>query len=128
MDSGILNDVEIGQYFMTKDTGDLTQFNTVACCEYTLIGSCNQLFAWNVWSRDQNLVREQGQYSLLGQNFPWIKQVCDEFEQRFHRIPEDQLEKYALKLSAKDFACRAKAKAKPQRIEPSGSSPRNSSY
>ena len=33
MDAGFLNVVEIGQYFMTKDTGDLTQFNTVACRE-----------------------------------------------------------------------------------------------
>ena len=39
-------------------------------------------------------------------------------------IPEDQLEEYALKLSAKDFACRSKATAKPQRREPAGSSPR----
>ena len=39
-------------------------------------------------------------------------------------IPEDQLEEYALKLSANDFACRSKAKAKPQRREPAGSSPR----
>ena len=30
-------------------------------------------------------------------------------------IPEDQLEEYALKLNAKYFACRSKAKAKPQR-------------
>ena len=67
MDAGFLNVVEIGQNFMTKDTGDLTQFNTVAFREYTLpreeeasqpkgwiqgntknwvrIGSCNQLFA-----------------------------------------------------------------------------------
>ena len=30
-------------------------------------------------------------------------------------IPGDQLEEYALKLDAKDFACRSKAKAKPQR-------------
>ena len=29
-----------------------------------------------------------------------------------------------LKLNAKDFACRSKAKAKPQRREPAGSSPR----
>ena len=36
MDAGFLSVVEIGQYFMTKDTGDLTQFNTVACHEYTL--------------------------------------------------------------------------------------------
>ena len=27
-------------------------------------------------------VVEIGQYSLLGQNFSWIKQVCDEFEQQ----------------------------------------------
>ena len=39
-------------------------------------------------------------------------------------ILEDQLEEYALKHSAKDFACRSKAKAKPQRRELAGSSPR----
>ena len=39
-------------------------------------------------------------------------------------IPGVQLEKYALKLYAKDCACRSKAKAKPQRIEPADSSPR----
>ena len=39
-------------------------------------------------------------------------------------IPEDQLEEYALKLNAKDFTCRSKAKAKPQRRELAGSSPR----
>ena len=39
-------------------------------------------------------------------------------------IPEDQLAEYALQLDAKDFACRSKAKAKPQRREPTGSSPR----
>ena len=39
-------------------------------------------------------------------------------------IPEDQLEECALKLNAKDFACRSKAKAKPQRREPASSSPR----
>ena len=36
MDAGFLSVVESGQYFMTKDTGDLTQFNTVACREFTL--------------------------------------------------------------------------------------------
>ena len=39
-------------------------------------------------------------------------------------IPEVQLEEYASKLDAKDFACRSKAKAKPQRRELAGSSPR----
>ena len=39
-------------------------------------------------------------------------------------IPEEQLEEYASQLDAQDFACRAKAKAKPQRIELPGSLPR----
>ena len=39
-------------------------------------------------------------------------------------IPEVQLEEYALNLDAKEFACRSKAKAKPQRREPAGSFPR----
>ena len=36
MDAGYLNVVEIEQYFMTKDTGDVTQFHAVACREYNL--------------------------------------------------------------------------------------------
>ena len=36
MDAGFLSVVEKGQYFMTKDIGELTQFSTVACREYTL--------------------------------------------------------------------------------------------
>ena len=37
MDAGFLNVVEIGQYFMTKDTAEFSQFtNAVACREYTL--------------------------------------------------------------------------------------------
>ena len=39
-------------------------------------------------------------------------------------IPQYQLGEIALQLDAKDFACRSKAKAKPQRREPAGSSPR----
>ena len=32
---GFLSVVENGQFFMTEDAGDLKQFNTVACREYT---------------------------------------------------------------------------------------------
>ena len=39
-------------------------------------------------------------------------------------IPEVQLEEYALKLDAKDFACRSEAEARPQSRDPAGSSPR----
>ena len=36
MDAGFIHVVEVGQYFMTKDTGDFRQFHTVACREYAL--------------------------------------------------------------------------------------------
>ena len=36
MDAGFLNVVEIGQYFMTKDTAEFSEFHAVACREYTL--------------------------------------------------------------------------------------------
>ena len=39
-------------------------------------------------------------------------------------IPEDQYEEQVLQLDVKDVACRSKAKAKPQRREPAGYSPR----
>ena len=36
-DAGFLTTVEVGQYFMTKDTEEFSQFtNSVACREYTL--------------------------------------------------------------------------------------------
>ena len=64
--------VEVGQYFVTKDTGDFRQFRSVACREYTLprddpaseakrmdsrkyenwacIGSHNQFSALQLWN------------------------------------------------------------------------------
>ena len=36
MEAGFIRVVEVGQYFMTKDTGDFRQFRSVACREYTL--------------------------------------------------------------------------------------------
>ena len=36
MDAGFVHVVEVGQYFMTKDTADFRKFRSVACREYTL--------------------------------------------------------------------------------------------
>ena len=36
MEAGFVHVVEVGQYFMTKDTGDFRQFRSVACRECTL--------------------------------------------------------------------------------------------
>ena len=35
-EAGFMRIVEVGQYFVTKDTGNLGQFRLVACREYTL--------------------------------------------------------------------------------------------
>ena len=43
-------------------------------------------------------------------------------------IPEEQLEEYALQLDAKDFACRSKAKAKPQKKRTCWLSTKNRSH
>ena len=95
MDAGFLSVVENGQYFMTKDTGDLTHFNTVACREYTLpredeasqpkgwiqrntkIGPVLEVATSYLHGKYgveiRNMSFEQRQHSLLGQNFSWIK-------------------------------------------------------
>ena len=35
-EAGFMRVVEVGQYFVTKDTGNLTHFRLVGCREYTL--------------------------------------------------------------------------------------------
>ena len=138
MDAGFLSVVEIGQYFMTKDTGE--QFFTVACREYTLPrdDETSQPRGWiqgntkigpvlevttsclhgkrgveiRIWSLNRDNTQSWVRISH-GSNTFVIDSNNNDTE-----IPEEQLEEYALQLDAKDFACRSKAKAKPQRREP----------
>ena len=146
MDAGFLSVVEKGQYFMTRDTGDLTQFNTMACREYTLPReeAASQPKGWIQGNTKIGPVLEVATSSFHGKHgveirimslsrdntHSWVrislgsKKFVMNLNNNGTEIPEDQLEEYALKLSAKDFACRSKAKAKPQRREPAGSSPR----
>ena len=120
MDAGFLNVVEIGQYFMTKDTAEFSQFtDAVACREYALPRGENHLTRmvgfegtpkvgpyWKlqpvvsrqIWSRDQNHVHEHRQFSLMGQTFSWLKQNGHESEQQ--ETSETQFEQYALRLNA----------------------------
>ena len=80
MDAGFLNVVENGQYFMTKDTAEFSQFtDAVACRGYTLPreegASEPKVGSKGTPELDPNHVHEQSQFSLLGQNFSWLKQV-----------------------------------------------------
>ena len=143
MDAGFLSVVEIGQYFMTKDTGE--QVYAVACREYTLPrdDGSSQPRGWIQGSTKIGPVLEvttsclHGKYgveigiwSLTEDNtHSWIrishgsnKFVMDS-NNNDTEIPEDVPEEQALQLKVKDFACRSKAKAKPQRREPAAYSP-----
>ena len=146
MDAGFLNVVEIGQYFMTKDTADLTHFHAVACREYTLPreAPASQPKGWIQGNTKIGPVLEVATRYLHGKygveiriwsvnrhsTHSWVRisHGSNKFVMNLNsnetEIAEDQLEEYALKLNAKDFACRSKAKAKPQRRELVGSSPR----
>ena len=136
MDARFLCVVDNGQHFMTKDTGDLTQFNTVACREYTFLrqDSTSQPKGWIQGNTQIGPVLEVATSYLHGkhgveirimslsrdntQSWVRISHGSNKFVMNLNNneteISEDQLEEYALKLSAKNFACRSKAKAKPQ--------------
>ena len=146
MDAGFLSVVENGQYFMRKDTGDLTQFHTVACREYTLPReeAASQPKGWIQGNTQIWPVLEVATKYLHGKHgfeirimslsrdntHSWVrishgsKKFVMNLKNNEQEIPEDQLEENALTLNAKDFAYRSKAKAKPQRREPAGSTPR----
>ena len=147
MDAGFLNVVEIGQYFMTKDTEEFSQFtDAVACREYTLpreeeaseprgwirgntkigpvleVGTCCFHGKYEVEIRIM-FMNKDNPHSWVRISHGSNKFVMKLFNNE-QEIPEVQLKEYALKVDANDFACRSKAKAKPQRREPAGPSTR----
>ena len=146
MDAGVLGVVENGQYFMTKDTGDFTQFHAVACREYTLPreDAASQPKGWIQGNTKIGPVLEVTTSYLHGKHGVEIRIMSlsrdntDSWVRISHcshkfvmnlsnndtESPEDQLEDQALQLDANDFVDRSNAKAKPQRKEPAGSSSR----
>ena len=146
MDAGFLYVVEIGQYFLTKDTAEFSQFHALACRECTLPreDSTPQPKGWIQGNTKIGPVLEvttsylHGTYGVeirimslnRANTHYWVRishgsnKFVMNLNNNEQEIPEVQLEEYVLKLDAKDFACRSKAKAKPQRREPALSSPR----
>ena len=130
----------------SKDTAEFSQFYAVSCREYTLPREegASQPKGWIQGNTKIGPVLEVATSYLHGKygveirimslnrdnSHSWVRILhgSNKFVMNIsnieQEIPEVQLEEYALKLAAKDFACRSKAKAKPQRREAAGSSPR----
>ena len=132
MDAGFLNVVENGQYFMTKDTAEFSQFtDAVACREYTLPRDegASEPKGWIRGNTKIGPVLEVATCCLHGKygveisitsvnrdnSHSWVRishgsnKFVMNLNNNEQEIPEVQLEEYALKLDAKDFACRSKA-------------------
>ena len=143
MDAGFISVVEIGQHFMTEDTGE--QLYAMACREYTLpredeapqpkgwiqgntkIGPEMEVTTSYLHGKHGVEIRIM---SLRDNTDSWVRishgsnKFVMDLNNNDTEIPDCQLEEYALNLNAKDFVNRSKAKAKPQRREPAGSSSR----
>ena len=136
MDAGFVHAVEVGQYFMTKDTGDFTKFHTVACREYTLPKDDGKSQPRG-WIQGKNtrigLVLEvttsylYGKYGIeiriwsLSQDnsHSWVKishgsnKYVVDSNYNNTEVPADLHEEQASQSSVRVVAARSKAKAKP---------------
>ena len=152
MVSPLLNVVEIGQYSMTKDTTEFSQFiDAVACREYTLPRD-EETSERKGWIRGNTKIGPvleattcclQGKYGVetrtqsvdKNNSHSWVRishglnklvTILNNKDQddNEQETSEMQFEECALKLNASDFASRSKAKAKPQRRDSDSSSTR----
>ena len=143
-DAGFLTTVEVGQYFMTKDTEELSQFtDSVACREYTLprdeslsepkgwirgntkigpvleVTTCCLQGKYGVEIRIES-VNKNNSHSWVRISHGLIKLVTElsnnkENDNNEQETFEMQFDNFALKSNARAFASRSKANAKPQR-------------
>ena len=137
MDTGFLNVVEIGQYFMTKDTAEFSQFtDAVACREYTLPRDeeASEPKGWIRGNIKIGPVLEVATCCLHGKygveirimsmnkdnSHSWVRishgsnKLVTNLNNNEQETSEVQFGEYALRLNASDFASRSKAKVKPR--------------
>ena len=132
-EAGFMRVVEVGQYFVTKDT---SQFNSVACREYTLprddsasqpkgwiqgnmrIGSVLEVttsfqhFKYGIEVRIES-VNQDDSHSWVRISYGTVKYVTASIEDNTE-IPADPQEEQVSQTSTSVVAARSKAKAKPQ--------------
>ena len=138
-EAGFMRIVEVGQYFVTKDTGDFRQFRSVACREYTLprddpasqpkgwiqgnmrirpvleVTTSFKNFKYGIEIRIWSVGQDNSQ-SWVRISYGTIKYVVDS-NQNNTEIPADPQEDQAPQASIKVVAARSRAKAKPQQRE-----------
>ena len=138
MDAGFIHVVEIGKYFMTKNTEE--QFFSRACREYTLPRSdeSSQPKGWIQGNTRIGPVLEITTSYLYGKHgfeirirslrkdnsHSWVRishgsnKIVMDSNYNNTEVPADLPEEQASQWIVKVFAARSKAKAKPQRREP----------
>ena len=99
--------------WISRDTQIGPVLEVATCC---LHGKCGVEI--RIWSLNRDNTHSRVRISQGSNKFATNLNNNDQ------EISEVQLEEYALKLDARDFASRSKAKAKPQRRDSAGSSPR----
>ena len=122
MDAGFLTVVEIGQYFMTKDTAEFSQFtDAVACRECTLPRDedASEPKGWIRGNTKIGPVLEATTCCLQGKYGVEIRIMSVN-----KTTSEMQFEESAFNLNAGDFASRSKAIAKTQKRDSASSSTR----
>ena len=135
-EAGFMRVVEVGQYFVTKDTGDFRQFRSVACREYTLprddpasqpkgwiqgnmrigpvleVTTSFQHFKYGIEIRIES-VNQDNSHSWVRISYGTVKYVIDSIQDNTE-IPADPQEEQVPQTSTSVVAARSKAKAKPQ--------------
>ena len=141
-EAGFMRVVEAGQYFVTKDTSDFRQFNSVACREYTLprndpasqpkgwiqgnmrigpvleVTTSFQHFKYGIEIRIESVNQDSSHY-WVRISYGTVKYVIDSIEEENSEIPADPQEQIP-QTSTSVVAARSKAKAKPQPRELAG--------
>ena len=135
-EAGFVRVVEVGQYLVTKDTGNLRQFRSVACREYTLprddpaseakgwiqgnmrigpvleVTTSFQHFKYGIETRIWS-VNQDNSHSWVRISYGTVKYVIDSIQDNTE-ISADPHEDQTPQTSINVVAARSKAKAKPQ--------------
>ena len=134
--AGFLRVVEVGQFFVTKDTGDFRQFKSVACREYTLprddqasqpkgwiqgntriglvleVTTSFQHFKYGIEIRIKS-VNQDDSHSWVRISDGTVKYVIDSIEDNTENLADPQEEQIP-QTSTSVVVARSKAKPKPK--------------